>query len=113
MSCYHKSFTNCVKSSEPAPPGHECCSQNTPSGKPKLGLWVKQGTCNKKTGLCVSESTKDGRIFLENFTADTIEGYDTDNRAHCSYQRPFWALFILFIIAIVSVTFFGIKKCKT
>lgn len=73
-SCYHESMTNCVKNPHDKPSGYECCSEKT--GKPTLGLWVKEGTCDSVRGICKSKVADIMNIIKENFTISTIEGFD-------------------------------------
>ncbi len=108
-SCYHPKVCNCVNDSNCSkPPGHECCSENPPKGKPKFGMWVKEGTCDKKTGLCASRG-KSLPGHKESFTIFTREGYDDEK--HCrGWKSAFWLLWILLFFSLLSIVFFMVKK---
>ena len=65
--CYHPKVCNCVNDPNCRQPddNHECCSEISPNTQSKFGVWVRNGTCNNKTGHCKSNNNKSsGRIFL-------------------------------------------------
>lgn len=104
-SCYATKVHNCIESA--CAPNYECCTQTEDDKgnaikKQTFGLCVKPGTCNKKTGLC-KPTGKGGKITMENYTINTIEGYnddDDDNKCD-NWRNAFWVLILIFLILLL------------
>lgn len=105
-SCYHPKTCNCVSDCQ-CDSGYECCSERPPKGQnPKLGLCVKNGTCDSKLGLCNPEGVfKTAGKITEDFTFfNSREGFNDKDKN--------WLLIFLSILLIVVVLFIGYKMVR-
>lgn len=99
-TCYHSNVCNCVKDPNcTGDAGYECCSEAPPKGQPKFGMWVKEGTCDKKRGICKSQNPPTGKEHIENYTTHTVEGYSDDK----SWKYVYWFLLPLIFILLVCI----------
>ena len=98
--CYHSSFENCLNSKTRLD-GYECCVETPPPNvKSRLGLWVREGTCNRKTGHCKSDETPKLPDLTENYMTNTRENYEKD---HCKKWKL--AFFILLCVSFITLVF--------
>jgi len=109
--CYYPSFKNCLKEKSPIN-GFECCVETPPNNvKSRLGLWVREGTCNRKTGHCKSDSAPKLPDLTENYATQKRENYEDDNckdncKDDCKGKNTFLIIgfFLLFIVAFILLS---------
>ena len=97
--CYHPKVCNCVNDPNCRQPddNHECCSEISPNTQSKFGVWVRNGTCNNKTGHCKSNNNKSNSYTKEDFIINTIEGYNLNsNNCLLTLILGIICLFIIF-----------------
>lgn len=113
-SCYHPKVCNCVSDPNCSQPhDHECCSETPPNGKPKYGMWVKNGTCNNKTGLCSARARNTNSLndHVESFTVHSREGFNNEDCDVGAWKRAFWVLlFLIFFLLLCIVLYFTSTK---
>lgn len=97
-SCFYENVFNCIKNPKYIN-GYECCSQTT-KGKPRFGLMVKNGTCNKHTGLCINKYTKHDDNNTNRIEEYTREGYDDNDR---STSLPLILVLVIFGIVLINI----------
>lgn len=110
IDCIKDHGNNCVKSGR-CPEGSSCCVEKVENGKPKLGLCVKNGYCNRNTGLPRSDcrdAEKTPKLIQEDFITTPFssrEGYD-DKDCNCrEWDNALWIMFLIVLLLL----FFGIS----
>lgn len=99
--CYHPTFENCQKNSKNQPDGFECCSETPPKGKATFGLWVKNGTCDKTRGQCITKRPKDESVFI----VEQIETLSQENYPTSSYLKIGGGILIAVVLILLLMRF--------
>lgn len=96
-NCYQPNVCNCVRDCS-CDDGYECCSEKT-KNKPRYGLCVKKGTCDKERGICRTKGTASFSTS-ESYNVKSKEGYnDKDN---CKkWKISFWILSAILLISLL------------
>ena len=77
-NCYHPNLScNCAKDPEKCKEhGYECCIEKRQGVESTSGILVKNGTCNRKTGLCTKKAGKILKDTKESYLKLQSEGYN-------------------------------------
>lgn len=110
--CFQKNVCNCVSGCV-CDDGYECCSEMPKNKKPRYGLCVKKGTCDKTRGICRSSSELPVNIKYQ-FPIDmnvesyrdsitSREGYDdnSDDPDNCKNWKQAMLVLVIFVFVLV------------
>lgn len=108
---YERDVCNCRSGECSCPNGYECCSEKVPGGKePKFGLCCKKGSCDGKTGHCLSPDDKRTDSDLqESYRGGIRESYNDDDDCS-SWRSAYWFLFITLIVVFLGIFYLGFYR---